>query len=106
MANPELPSITITPFAPADQAEVKALILAGLAEHWGVLDPSLNPDLDDIAASYRQATFLVARCGDRIVGTGALLPHSASVAAPRSSGWRRSCACPLRPIYGAGASVR
>jgi putative acetyltransferase len=67
--------ITITPFHPADQAEIKELILYGLVEHWGFLDPTKNPDLDDIAASYRGATFLVARLGDAIVGTGALVPR-------------------------------
>lgn len=67
--------ITITSFYPSDQVEVKKLILAGLVEHWGFLDPTKNPDLDDIAASYSGATFLVARLGDAIIGTGALLPR-------------------------------
>ncbi|MCZ7673141.1 MAG: hypothetical protein M5U34_41515 [Chloroflexi bacterium] len=40
------------PFSPTDQAAAKALILAGLAEHWGTLDLSLNSDLNDIQASY------------------------------------------------------
>jgi GNAT superfamily N-acetyltransferase len=75
-----IPEITLLPFQPADQAAVKDLILAGLAEHWGTLDPSKNPDLDDIAASYAAAsnsgaTFLVARYQDRIIGTGALVPR-------------------------------
>lgn len=69
------PGITLHPFQPADQAEVKALILAGLVEHWGVLDPSKNPDLEDIAATYAGATFLVARHAGRIIGTGALVPR-------------------------------
>ena len=77
---PDSPEITLLPFQPADQAAVKDLILAGLAEHWGTLDPSKNPDLDDIAASYAAASnvgavFLVARHQDRIVGTGALVPR-------------------------------
>jgi GNAT superfamily N-acetyltransferase len=67
--------VILQPFCPADQAEVKSLILAGLVDHWGVLDPSKNPDLDDIAAAYAGATFLVARLGRRIVGTGALVPR-------------------------------
>jgi putative acetyltransferase len=72
---PDSPEITLHAFQPADQAAVKDLILAGLAEHWGRLDPSKNPDLDDIAASYAGAVFLVARHLDRIIGTGALVPR-------------------------------
>jgi len=68
--------LTLHPFQPADQAEVKALILAGLVEHWGVLDPTKNPDLDNIAASYAGATFLVARHAGRIIGAGALVPRA------------------------------
>ena len=75
-----LPDITITPFRAENQAEVKSLILAGLAEHWGALDPSKNPDLDDIAATYAGATFLLAWLQGRIVGTGALVPKTDSVA--------------------------
>ena len=59
-----------------DQDAAKALILAGLEEHWGVLDPSLNPDLDDIAASYRDAVFLVACINGEMAGTGALVPEA------------------------------
>jgi putative acetyltransferase len=70
------PEISLQAFQPADQAAVKDLILAGLAEHWGTLDPSKNPDLDDIAASYAGAVFLVARHLARIIGTGALVPRS------------------------------
>jgi putative acetyltransferase len=67
--------LTLAPFHPSDQAAVKKLILAGLVEHWGFLDAAKNPDLEDIATSYAEATFMVARLNDRIVGTGALVPH-------------------------------
>jgi GNAT superfamily N-acetyltransferase len=70
-------SITIRPFQPQDQADVKALVLAGLAEHWGWLDTTLNPDLNDIAQTYAQAVFLTAWDGPRLVGCGALKPHGA-----------------------------
>lgn len=70
-----LDEIVLEPFQPADQAAVKALVLAGLVDHWGVLDPTLNPDLEDIAHSYAQAVFLVARQAGQVVGTGALLPR-------------------------------
>jgi putative acetyltransferase len=70
------PDITISPFKPDDQAEVKALILAGLGEHWGTIDPTLNPDLNDIATTYAGATFLVAWLAGSVVGTGALVPRA------------------------------
>jgi len=70
-----MPPLSLRPFRPADQCAAKALILAGLLEHWGTLDPTLNPDLDDIATSYKDATFLVACDGSRIVGTGVLKPR-------------------------------
>ena len=74
-ATSNLPPLSLRPFRPNDQCAVKALILAGLKEHWGTLDPSLNPDLDDIATTYADATFLLACQGSRIVGTGVLKPR-------------------------------
>jgi adenylate cyclase class IV/GNAT superfamily N-acetyltransferase len=70
----------IRPFQPADQAAAKRLILAGLEEHWGALDLSLNPDLDDIAATYAGGLFLTAWDGGELVGTGALIRESANAA--------------------------
>ncbi|GAP12689.1 N-acetylglutamate synthase [Longilinea arvoryzae] len=72
--------IRFLPFQAEDQAAVKALILAGLAGHWGTLDLSLNPDLNDIGRSYAGAYFLVAWQGQTVVGTGALVPLSADTA--------------------------
>ncbi|MFO7539959.1 MAG: GNAT family N-acetyltransferase [Chloroflexota bacterium] len=72
--------ITIRPFQPADQQAAKALILAGLTAHWGRLDPTKNPDLDNIAASYAGATFLVAYREDDLIATGALVPLSPTTA--------------------------
>ncbi|MBK7897133.1 MAG: GNAT family N-acetyltransferase [Anaerolineaceae bacterium] len=66
-------SFQIRPFHPQDQHAVEQLILAGLADHWGTLDLSLNPDLNDIASSYDGETFLVALQGEIIVGCGALI---------------------------------
>ena len=66
---------SLRPFRPEDQCAVKALILAGLKEYWGTLDPTLNPDLDDIESTYADATVLVAREGVRIIGTGVLKPR-------------------------------
>jgi N-acetylglutamate synthase-like GNAT family acetyltransferase len=72
--------ISLAPFHSSDQAAVKALVLAGLVAHWGKLDPTLNPDLNDIAESYRDALFLVAKQNGRVVGCGALVPHDADIA--------------------------
>jgi len=68
--------VTILPFKPEYQAEAKTLILAGLEDHWGTLDLSMNPDLNDIATTYVNAHFLVAMQNGKIIGTGALIPHS------------------------------
>ena len=70
--------LKFTSFAPSNQAPAKALILNGLEEHWGFLDESKNPDLDDIALSYADATFLVVWQDDKIIGTGAFIPRSGS----------------------------
>ena len=68
--------IVILPFQPENQEDVKKLILAGLVEHWGKLDPTKNPDLNDIAKTYAQDVFFVAWEGDKIVGTGALVQRT------------------------------
>lgn len=63
------------PFSGNDQTVVKQLILAGLQEHFGRLDPSLNPDLDDIGAYYLAAGdhFWVAEIDGQVVGCGGLV---------------------------------
>ena len=71
--------LCIRPFRPADQVPVRRLILAGLAERWGRLDPAKNQDLQDVAGSYAAGVFLVALLGDEVVGTGALVPEAAGV---------------------------
>ncbi|MGB7537131.1 MAG: GNAT family N-acetyltransferase [Anaerolineales bacterium] len=73
---PQPNELTIRPFQAEDQAAAKNLILDGLRERWKNLDPSKNPDLDDIAASYSGGRFRVAVLGGRIVGTGALVPRA------------------------------
>ena len=70
-----LQSIVVTPFKQAYQVQAKKLILAGLEEHWGVLDTSKNPDLDDIGTSYKNGLFLIALRNDEVVGTGAIVPR-------------------------------
>jgi putative acetyltransferase len=72
--------IVVRPFAAPDQQAARALVLEGLGEHFGAIDETLNPDLNDIAASYATGVFLVACDGDRVVGTGALTPQADGVA--------------------------
>lgn len=73
-----LSQVVIRPFRPEDQISVKKLILNGLSEHWGWLDPRKNPDLVDIRSSYADGIFLVAEFKGEIVGTGGLLPSGDS----------------------------
>jgi ribosomal protein S18 acetylase RimI-like enzyme len=68
--------LAIVAFEPQHQGQVHDLILAGLAERWGTLDPTRNLDLCDIASSYRDADMLVAMLGSRVVGAGACVPRS------------------------------
>lgn len=74
-------------FERADQAAARALILEGLGEHFGFIDASLNPDLDDIHATFIGCgldgglgggpnaghLFLVAAENDQVIGTAGLL---------------------------------
>ena len=53
----------IAPFRREDKPRSGRLIIAGLAEHWGFVDPDLNPDLDDIATTYADGVVLVAWIG-------------------------------------------
>jgi GNAT superfamily N-acetyltransferase len=46
-----------------------------LGERWGWIDRTLNPDLDDIAATFADGVFLVGYLGGILVATGALLPE-------------------------------
>ena len=72
--------IVIRPFRLDDQAAAQRLIVTGLAEHFGFLDPTANPDLDDIASTYADGTFLLAWQGDELVGTGALIHEKQGLA--------------------------
>ncbi|MEM9135587.1 MAG: GNAT family N-acetyltransferase [Actinomycetota bacterium] len=73
--------VVVEDLTAATRDEVRALILDGLAEHWGAIDESLNPDLDDLLAYYRDGRTIVAR--DRrgeIVGTGTVVPRRRATA--------------------------
>ena len=67
-------------FQSMDQLATRELILSGLREHWGELNDQLNQDLDDIQANYAGSVFIVAKLGERIIGTGALSPRSDTIA--------------------------
>lgn len=69
----------IRAFRPEDQEPARTLILRGLAERWGNLDQSKNPDLDNIARHYADGVFLVTEIGGQIVATGALIPETQGV---------------------------
>ncbi len=79
-------SLHIRPFSSEDQEAAQRLILAGLAERWGFLDPTKNPDLADIAQTYGDGVFLTAWLEDggaaamTLVGTGALIHEEEAVA--------------------------
>jgi len=64
-----------------NQDEARLLILAGLADHWGSIDETLNPDLDDMTSSYQAGRTVLIRDEDGfLAGTGTLLPRAEGVA--------------------------
>jgi GNAT superfamily N-acetyltransferase len=71
--------VLLRPFTPADQIAAKNLILTGLGEHFGFIDPTMNPDLNDIMTTYVKPgnIFIVAECAGELVGTGALIAETA-----------------------------
>jgi putative acetyltransferase len=77
----EAERLIVRPFVPADQTTARRLILDGLGEHFGSIDKKLNPDLNDIAASYLVPgdLFVVAHLGEELVCTGALVHEEPGV---------------------------
>jgi GNAT superfamily N-acetyltransferase len=71
--------VVVRPFGRADQEAARKLILDGLGQHFGFIDETLNPDLDDITAHYLASgqTFLVAELDGTLMGTGALIIENA-----------------------------
>ena len=65
---------------PDEQDAVRSLILEGLGEHWGSVDPTLNPDLDDLAVTYAAGRILVATDDGTVVGTGTVIRRDATTA--------------------------
>lgn len=68
-------TLNIRDFLPTDQETVRSLILQGLGEHFGRIDPTLNPDLDDIQQTYIKPghRFIVVETAGELVGTAALI---------------------------------
>jgi putative acetyltransferase len=56
------------------------MVTTGLGEHFDKIDPTKNPDLNDIATTNAIADFLVAWCDGRIIGCGALVPRPGQTA--------------------------
>jgi ribosomal protein S18 acetylase RimI-like enzyme len=72
----------IRPFEARDQQAARQLILNGLGGHFGFIDETLNPDLNDILRTYVEPgeIFLVAEDEEgNIVGTGALVREAEDV---------------------------
>lgn len=70
--------ITLRPFTPADQTATRRLVLNGLGDHFGHIDESMNPDLDDIETHYLSHGhhFILAERAGTLVGAGALIEES------------------------------
>lgn len=59
------------------QDKVKELILCGLGEHWGTIDYTLNPDLNDIQKNYicidPTNAFKIVLVEGMLIATGAVI---------------------------------
>ena len=72
-------AIQICEYDPRYQDVAAELINAGLGDRFGLVDPSMNPDLYDIAKSYAEGAFLLALDRGLLVGTGSLMPEGLNV---------------------------
>ena len=66
-------SIKIIPFTNEYQSEAKELILQGIEEYVGKLEPGFNEDLDNIEKSFKGHIFLLVLEENKVIGTGGLL---------------------------------
>jgi ribosomal protein S18 acetylase RimI-like enzyme len=67
--------LELRPFVASDAPAMRRLVLNGLGDHFGTIDETMNPDLDDITAHYHDtgATIIVAERKSEIVGCGVLM---------------------------------
>ncbi|WP_142829664.1 GNAT family N-acetyltransferase [Planococcus soli] len=63
------------------EEQARAVVLKGLEERFGFIDPKYNPDLKSIVLSYsgQRAVFLVGIYKDRVICTGAVSMEALSV---------------------------
>lgn len=73
--------VRIRPFTPTDQAATRQLILEGLGRHFGFIDETMNPDLDDIWQHYLIPgnIFVVVEIEGRVIGSGALIEEGVGI---------------------------
>jgi GNAT superfamily N-acetyltransferase len=88
-----LSGLSIRPFQAKDQEAARQVILDGLGGHFGYIDESLNPVVDDIMASYIVPghVFVVAEVRGNLVGTGALVIEREDVGRIRRVSVQRGC---------------
>ena len=72
---PDESTILLRPYTAADAQAMRALVLQGLGDHFGTIDETLNPDLDDITRVYHDAgaAIVIAERAGEIVGCGILV---------------------------------
>ncbi|KAA0546921.1 GNAT family N-acetyltransferase [Bacillus sp. BGMRC 2118] len=72
--------MNITVITSSDVDKAKELVLKGLEERFGFLDPALNPDLNDITGNYLKegSVFLIGKENGVLVCTGALSKETQS----------------------------
>ena len=74
-------SLRIRPAAADELGQVASLVLHGLAERWGTLDPHLDLDLQSLSEGMAHGLVLTAWLGPTLVGTGTLVggPDTAEI---------------------------
>lgn len=76
-----MPELRVEELSEQNQDEVRSLILDGLGDHWGFVDPTLNPDLNDLGSTYATGrTVLLRDTGGALMGTGTIVPRGGGVA--------------------------
>src|SRR3954462_5341406 len=66
-------SFPVRQMRPDEADAVRSLILDGLGERWGAIDPALNGDLDELGNAEPDRLVVVVADGTRLVGTGTVV---------------------------------